>query len=340
MSKIIHTVKPGEYPSLMFQNVCGTTNSFCNSTGFSKYKTIGPSWRSTINSWCDINYWTGDILEVYCPVTTTNTLPICESTRTIIQGDTIYFTIDDGPTDSQPRILKALSDSGVKATFFDTAVNAYKYIYSPLYLANTLKAGHFLASHGDTHYIHGSNCNYNLSQINPYCNITKKSADMLSGATKMFALLNEAYNQKLITQTEYNLGKDMYFKYSRLPCTNSFETNYLRSLLPDNDISDRLGVLSDLLNASTVFPNFCRPVSYGTWNVYGWDTLNNNGSRFDTCSFIKDIENAFKNPHKSQKVIVLFHTWDITDDVTQLRLTNVLTFLKKKGYQFSTINSY
>lgn len=59
---------------------------------------------------------------------------------------TIYLTFDDGPSPNTPKILKILSDNGVKATFF--VKNGGKYNH---YMKDIVDQGHTIALHTYTH---------------------------------------------------------------------------------------------------------------------------------------------------------------------------------------------
>lgn len=59
---------------------------------------------------------------------------------------TVYLTFDDGPSPNTPKILKILSDNGVKATFF--VKNGGK--YNP-YMKDIVDQGHTIALHTYTH---------------------------------------------------------------------------------------------------------------------------------------------------------------------------------------------
>ena len=63
-------------------------------------------------------------------------------------GDQLWLTIDDGPTDDTPAILDVLDARGVKATFFVKGVLARQ---RPDLIRAITDRGHGICNHSDTH---------------------------------------------------------------------------------------------------------------------------------------------------------------------------------------------
>jgi peptidoglycan-N-acetylglucosamine deacetylase len=69
-------------------------------------------------------------------------------TRFRTEGNEVWLTIDDGPTDDTPAVLSLFARHGVKATFFVKGVLAQEH---PHFVEAILAAGHSVANHSQTH---------------------------------------------------------------------------------------------------------------------------------------------------------------------------------------------
>lgn len=87
-----------------------------------------------------------------------------------VKPNTIAFTIDDGPTEHTPELLKALKEAGIVATFYVNAANVLKDPEGkPLdsvvpFIKDIYEAGHEIGSHTYNHACRTQTCKLNNPQ--------------------------------------------------------------------------------------------------------------------------------------------------------------------------------
>ncbi|OQS06397.1 Amino Acid/Auxin Permease (AAAP) Family [Thraustotheca clavata] len=312
------------------------------------------------------------------PATDIPTKPTCPSSRNAVPGDTVFMTIDDGPSvKGRMNLLMALAQINQTISFFESSYNfcGPETFYeqslqcvepSPYHevtdlFAYTIKQGHFLAAHSDTHYYD------NVTALCEYATIEKRTKidpqyescgntpveDMVRGALRIQTALN---NDTLWdNDQEYSLYQQAMtniWTYARLPCTSAWRLpNYSKTtLLGGKDAApEESKARNDV--ADTMFSGSvpCRNETYQgkPWMTIGWDVEWRWQSLTDMeaakCSMFKTIEGNFawsgRDQQRKQEVVVLGHDYHYDTSAKSKMYRDLIVELKLHGYKMDTVNN-
>ncbi|RHY90624.1 hypothetical protein DYB37_006418 [Aphanomyces astaci] len=313
----------------------------------------------------------------------------CGSTRKAKPGDTVYITIDDGPSiGGRANLLMAMNQLNTREghvppvylTFFESGYNFCADATSSITsmqcaptafdnaterLAWTVKAGHTIGAHSDTHFYDDGAANCNYVKKNPLTVIEDGmeacgnaiTSDFVRGAKHVEAGLQSA-NAYSTDADKALLDKAIHdlWSYVRLPCSNAWKlpggfsaSSGFRVVDSQAERSARLGA-ADAMFAGTL-P--CRnPLYQGKpWSSFGWDAewkLGRGGVLLDAnrekCNVVNNIANAFdlkaNRGLNKNAVVLLTHDYffDTLDKAMVMR--DVIAELQLVGYAFSTIDKY
>ena len=114
-------------------------------------------------------------------------------TRAATQVKIVAVTIDDGPHDkATPRMLEALRDTGIKATFFILGKSAEEY---PDLVRQAIADGHEIATHG---YSHRNMARMSRAECEEEWEKTDRILTELGAEVKLFRPPGGAYGEVLI----------------------------------------------------------------------------------------------------------------------------------------------
>ncbi|CAK4666529.1 hypothetical protein LEN26_016062 [Aphanomyces euteiches] len=319
------------------------------------------------------------------PVPTTATCGIPRKAKS--PNEIVYLTVDDGPSDvgriNLLSVLEQLNNrtdsSGKRVTpaYISFMESGYNFCGSGSAIVNlectkeaydealsglvwTIKQGHVIAAHSDTHFYDPSAglCNYvkmnAITKIEPkYAQCGKDpAADMVRGALRLdSALNNETYWETDAERAAWKKAISTLWLYARLPCTNTWK-------LPGVDIMTGLGQqelgaekdarakTGDLLYAGKLpCRNETKP-----WNIIGWDTEWRldakalNDTQKEKCGVVKDITDQFdrkdKVGPKPNNVVLLTHDYFFSDMAKATIFRDVIVELQQLGYTLGTIDQY
>ncbi|RHY25964.1 hypothetical protein DYB32_007983 [Aphanomyces invadans] len=319
------------------------------------------------------------------PIPTSTT---CNGARTAKPGETVFITIDDGPAASgRANILMAMHQLNtartgpppVYLTFFESGYNfcgdttntISKLQCTPDVFDNatarmvwTVKAGHTLGAHSDTHFYDdgASNCNYiktNAATViedsMTTCGNTIAS-DFVRGAKHVENALQAANAWSTDADKEL-LAKAIHdiWSYVRLPCSNAWKlpggfsfSSGFRAVDTQAERAARLGAADDMFAGTLPCRN---PLYQGKpWSSFGWDAewkLGRGGSvdsSRETCNVVHTIAHAFDQKENrglnKNAVVVLTHDYFFDTLDKALVLRDVIHELQLLGYSFSTIDKY
>jgi peptidoglycan/xylan/chitin deacetylase (PgdA/CDA1 family) len=127
---------------------------------------------------------------------------------TIYQGNAndkkVAITFDDGPSPVwTPRILDALRESGVKATFFMLGQHVHKY---PHIARRVAAEGHTIGNHG---YAHSVMLYYTVSEIEEEIQYTQQVIRQVTGVTTRYFRPPKAWLRRVIKKTIQAMGYEI-----------------------------------------------------------------------------------------------------------------------------------
>ncbi|CAK5220311.1 unnamed protein product [Aphanomyces euteiches] len=322
----------------------------------------------------------------FSPVPTTATCGIPRRAKSA--NEIVYLTIDDGPSVSgRLNLLSVLeqinnrTDSSGKRvtpayiTFMESGYNfcgpqtaniinldcakgAYEEALSGLVW--TIKQGHVIAAHSDTHFYDPSAgfCNYlkmnAITKIEPkYAQCGKDpAADMVRGALRLdSALNNETYWETDAERAAWKKAISTLWLYARLPCTNTWKLPGVDTVIglrredqgAEKDARMKTGDL--LLGGKLPCRNETKP-----WNVIGWDAewrldaKTTYDIQKEKCNVVKDITNQFDRKDKwgpkPNNVVLLTHDHFFADMFKATIFRDVIVELQQLGYTLGTIDQY
>ncbi|OQR95284.1 hypothetical protein ACHHYP_00135 [Achlya hypogyna] len=311
------------------------------------------------------------------PATDIPTKPTCPSTRKVQPGDTVFMTIDDGPSiRGRKNLLTALQQINQTISFFESSYNfcgsetfyeqelrcqePSPYAEITDLFAYTIKAGHFLAAHSDTHYYDNVTelCEYakmaQFTKIDPQyesCGNTPV-ADMVRGALRIQTALNNASlwdNDQEFSM--YQQAMTSIWTYARLPCTSAWRLpGYSKTTLLGNKdaLQPEAGARNDVADAMWKGNLPCRNETFQNkpWSTIGWDVEWRWESLTDMqaskCAMFKTIEGNFawsgRDQQRKQEVIVLGHDYHYDTTAKASMYRDLLVELKLHGYALDTVN--
>ncbi|CAK4397974.1 unnamed protein product [Aphanomyces euteiches] len=295
------------------------------------------------------------------PVPTTSTCGIPRKAKS--PNEIVYLTVDDGPSDvgriNLLSVLEQLNNrtdsSGKRVTpaYISFMESGYNFCGSGSAIVNlectkeaydealsglvwTIKQGHVIAAHSDTHFYDPSAglCNYvkmnAITKIEPkYAQCGKDpAADMVRGALRLDSALNNE-----------TTGKPM----RNLPGVDIMTGLGQQELGAEKDARAKTG---DLLYAGKLpCRNETKP-----WNIIGWDTEWRldakalNDTQKEKCGVVKDITDQFdrkdKVGPKPNNVVLLTHDYFFSDMAKATIFRDVIVELQQLGYTLGTIDQY
>ncbi|CAK4099943.1 unnamed protein product [Aphanomyces euteiches] len=295
------------------------------------------------------------------PVPTTATCGIPRKAKS--PNEIVYLTVDDGPSDvgriNLLSVLEQLNNrtdsSGKRVTpaYISFMESGYNFCGSGSAIVNlectkeaydealsglvwTIKQGHVIAAHSDTHFYDPSAglCNYvkmnAITKIEPkYAQCGKDpAADMVRGALRLDSALNNE-----------TTGKPM----RNLPGVDIMTGLGQQELGAEKDARAKTG---DLLYAGKLpCRNETKP-----WNIIGWDTEWRldakalNDTQKEKCGVVKDITDQFdrkdKVGPKPNNVVLLTHDYFFSDMAKATIFRDVIVELQQLGYTLGTIDQY
>ncbi|KAF0727746.1 hypothetical protein Ae201684P_004863 [Aphanomyces euteiches] len=303
------------------------------------------------------------------PVPTTATCGIPRKAKS--PNEIVYLTVDDGPSDvgriNLLSVLEQLNNrtdsSGKRVTpaYISFMESGYNFCGSGSAIVNlectkeaydealsglvwTIKQGHVIAAHSDTHFYDPSAglCNYvkmnAITKIEPkYAQCGKDpAADMVRGALRLDSALNNETTGKPMRNVRRGRKPSR-----RCGCT-------LVCLAPtqlgaEKDARAKTG---DLLYAGKLpCRNETKP-----WNIIGWDTEWRldakalNDTQKEKCGVVKDITDQFdrkdKVGPKPNNVVLLTHDYFFSDMAKATIFRDVIVELQQLGYTLGTIDQY
>ncbi|OQR85325.1 hypothetical protein ACHHYP_11935 [Achlya hypogyna] len=292
-------------------------------------------------------------------------------------GETVYITLDDGPSmRSRKFLLQALAQIQERITFYESSYNICPQV-GGLTLdcddsaktatieawAWTIKGGHMLAAHSDSHMYDPSTgfCDYgkmstrnNVPPQYAACG-TSPVSDIVRGALRFqetMALADDALWETTEERAAFDKQLHNMWTYARLPCSNVWRMNggYKADSgwgheTPAAEKATRIGV-ADALFAGT---NTCKPEALQgqPWVTTGWDVewswKELKDPQAEKCRMVQVIENEFsrkgRDPQRTSTVVVLGHDYhyDTLEKATMMR--DLIVELKLRGYAMDTIDN-
>ncbi|KAF0695207.1 Aste57867_13971 [Aphanomyces stellatus] len=298
--------------------------------------------------------------------------------------ETAYLTVDDGPSPSgRLFLLRALDQINQRpnapkayVTFMESGYNFCGYdtvsmtnlkcdpkVYEPA-LENqvwTIKAGHVIAAHSDTHFYDASSGFCNYVKMNKATVIEEKykkcgtdqAADIVRGASRITeALTNESLWDTDAERALQERAIKTLWQYARLPCTNMWKVNGFETVFGlrredggvEGDARKATGV--KLFGGKMDCKNDTKP-----WNVIGWDAewrvdaKTVYDSQKEKCRVVQDIVNQFDNKWKvmnahQDQVVLLTHDYFFADPPKAAMFRDVIVELQFLGYTIGTIDNY
>ncbi|KDO26070.1 hypothetical protein SPRG_08724 [Saprolegnia parasitica CBS 223.65] len=311
------------------------------------------------------------------PATDIPTKPTCPSSRKAEKGDTVFMTLDDGPSiKGRKNLLTALAQINQTISFFESSYNfcgpetfyeqelrcesPSPYSEVTDLFAYTIKAGHFLAAHSNTHYYN------NQSALCEYANMAKFTkidaqyescgntpvADMVRGALRIQTALN---NESLWDNDKefamYQKAMSSIWTYARLPCTSAWRLpGYQKTtLLGHKDaMQPEAGARNEVADAMFRGSLPCRNETFQSqpWYSIGWDVEWRWESLSDMqaakCAMFKTIEGNFawggRDAQRKQEVVVLGHDYHYDTPAKAKMFRDLLVELKLHGYALDTVD--
>ncbi|RHY55842.1 hypothetical protein DYB34_012538 [Aphanomyces astaci] len=305
------------------------------------------------------------------------TAPTCGIRKAKSAKEVVYMTVDDGPSPSgRLNLLNAMDQlnnrtnkAAAYVTFIESGYNfcgqggtiftlqCYSAAYdtSLQLLVWTIKAGHMIAAHSDSHFYDANAgiCNYVTMPLvtkveDKYAKCGNDTwSDMVRGALRIDeALANETLWETDADRAAHKRAVSTLWSYARLPCTNvageSSETGLFK------EVTDRD---ARLLTADKLFEGKleCKPDTK-PWLSMGWDAewqLDANATydaQKEKCKVAQDIVNHFDNKGKTgpreDHVVLLTHDYFFADEAKASIFRDVVAELQMLGYTIGTLDQY
>ncbi|OQS00562.1 hypothetical protein ACHHYP_03417 [Achlya hypogyna] len=308
------------------------------------------------------------------PVPTTLSCPAPR--RATQPKDTVYITLDDGPSiDSRENILQALALIPERVTFFESSYNICPQEGGLTLDCNdsaktatieawswTIKGGHMLAAHSDSHMFDPSTglCDYGKMSA---CNVvppqytacgTSPVSDMVRGALRFqetMALADDSLWETAEERAAFEKQRRNMWMYARLPCSNvwrmagGYNADGGWGDTPAAETATRIGV-ADALFAGT---NVCKPdeLQGQPWVSVGWDVewiwTELKDPQAEKCRMVQVVENEFdrggRDVQRANAVVVLGHDYHYNTLEKATMLRDLIVELKLRGYAIDTIDN-
>ncbi|RHY84772.1 hypothetical protein DYB35_014103 [Aphanomyces astaci] len=288
------------------------------------------------------------------------TAPTCGIRKAKSAKEVVCMTVDDGPSPSgRLNLLNAMDQlnnrtnmEAAYVTFIESGYNfcgqetnsiftlqcsSAAYDTALQLLVWTIKAGHMIAAHSDSHFYDANAGFYTWS-------------DMVRGALLIDdALANETLWETDADRAAHKRAVSTLWSYARLPCTNAWrlpgessETG-LRKEDPDRD--------ARLLTADKLFGGKleCKPDTK-PWLSMGWDAewrldaKTTYDAQKEKCKVAQDIVNQFDNKGKAgpreDHVVLLTHDYFFADEAKASIFRDLVAELQMLGYTIGTLDQY
>ncbi|EQC37909.1 hypothetical protein SDRG_04927 [Saprolegnia diclina VS20] len=319
-------------------------------------------------------------LPPYTPLSPVPTAISCPRGRQVKAGETVYMTMDDGPSVvGRQNLLEALDQTPFKVTFFESGYNfcgpetKYELTLQCKPEAKpkitelsvwTIKKGHVLASHSDTHFYDEASTKCEYAKMAALTKIADKYASCGSDATSDFVRgalhFQEAWANDTLWDTKEELAQyarqlSNIWSLARLPCTNVWRVpgkNYKWSLYGAESGAEqtlRTGIADQLVGGSHLA---CKNETFQgkPWAVFGWDI----DWRWDKdhmrdldaekCRIVQAVEHNFDGPNKDGArrlgVVVLAHDYHYSTKALATMFRDTIVELKLRGYNIDTMDNY
>ncbi|CAK5220308.1 unnamed protein product [Aphanomyces euteiches] len=324
------------------------------------------------------------------PLTPVPTTTTCDSTfrRAKSPNEVVYITIDDGPSASgRINLLNVLTqinnrtdkagkpvtpayvsfmESGynfcgpetIDMTMLQCVPGAYEQARRSLVW--TIKAGHTICAHSDTHFYDATSgfCNYQKMNAQTkieaqYLNCGNTTAsDFVRGALRVqTALDNETLWETDDDRAAWKKAISTLWTYARLPCTNEWILPGVRTVTglrredqgAEGDLRMKTG---DMMFAGKLpCKNDTKP-----WYSIGWDAewrldaKTTYDNQKEKCRVVKDITNQFDRKDKwgpkPSNVVLLTHDYFFLDMAKATIFRDIIVELQLLGYTMGTIDKY
>ncbi|RHY57371.1 hypothetical protein DYB30_005129 [Aphanomyces astaci] len=312
------------------------------------------------------------------------TAPTCGITRKAKSAkEVVYMTVDDGPSPSgRLNLLNAMdqlnnstSKEAAYVTFIESGYNfcgqetdaivnlkcnPAAYDSALQLLVWTIKAGHMIAAHSDSHFYdaRAGFCNYVTMPLvtkveDKYAKCGKDTwSDMVRGALRIDdALANETLWETDADRAAHKRAVSTLWSYARLPCTNVWRLPGVTSVTGLR--KEDLGPERDLrmLTAEKLFGGKleCKPDTK-PWFAIGWDAewrldaKATYDAQKEKCKVAQDIVNQFDNKWKAgprgDHVVLLTHDYFFADVAKASIFRDVVAELQLLGYTIGTLGQY
>ncbi|RHY25962.1 hypothetical protein DYB32_007984 [Aphanomyces invadans] len=313
------------------------------------------------------------------------TAPTCGISRKAKSSkETVYMTVDDGPSPgSRLNLLNAMDQLNNRpnkvapayVTFLESGYNfcgqetdaiinlqcnAAAYDTALQLLVWTIKAGHMIAAHSDSHFYDAKAgfCNYRT--MNAATKIEDKFAkcgkdpwsDIVRGALRIdMALSNETLWENDAEVAAYKRAVSTLWSYARLPCTNVWRLPDVTSVtgLRKEDLGPERDIR--MMTAEKLFGGKleCR-ADTKPWFVMGWDAewrmdaKATYDAQREKCRVVQDVVNQFDSKWKvgprGDHVVLLTHDYFFADVAKASMFRDVIAELQFLGYTIGTLDQY
>ncbi|RHY32599.1 hypothetical protein DYB25_013905 [Aphanomyces astaci] len=306
------------------------------------------------------------------------TAPTCGIRKAKSAKEVVYMTVDDGPSQSgRLNLLNAMDQlnnrknkEAAYVTFIESGYNfcdldsnsilnlkcnSTAYDTALQLVVWTIKAGHMIAAHSDSHFYDANAgiCNYVTMPLvtkveDKYAKCGNDTwSDMVRGALRIEeALANETLWETDADRAAHKRAVSTLWSYARLPCTNvageSSETGLFK------EVTDRD---ARLLTADKLFEGKleCKPDTK-PWLSMGWDAewrldaKATYDAQKEKCKVAQDIVNHFDNKGKAgpreDHVVLLTHDYFFADEAKASIFRDVVAELQMLGYTIGTLDQY
>ncbi|RHY83383.1 hypothetical protein DYB35_012552 [Aphanomyces astaci] len=311
------------------------------------------------------------------------TVPTCGIRKAKSAKEVVYITLDDGPSPSgRLNLLNAMDQlnnrTGTEAAYVSFIESGYNfcgqesnaivnlqcnpaaYDTALQLLVWTIKAGHMIAAHSDSHFYDANArlCNYVTMSLvtkveDKYAECGKDPwSDMVRGALRIDdALANEMLWETDADRAAHKRAVSTLWSYARLPCTNVWRLPGVESETGLRE--EALGPERDtrLLTADKLFEGKleCKPDTK-PWFVLGWDvewSLDAEATydaQMEKCKVAQDIVDQFDKKWKpgpsEDHVVLLTHDYFFVDEAKASIFRDVIAELQLLGYTIGTLDQY
>ncbi|OQR85330.1 hypothetical protein ACHHYP_11936 [Achlya hypogyna] len=317
-------------------------------------------------------------LPPYVAVSPTPTTKSCPPGRQAKPGETVYMTVDDGPSIvGRQNLLEALDQIHAKASFFESG---YNLCGSETRFAQTqqcqsgarskitelsvwtIKLGHMLAAHSDTHFYDAvtTKCDYGkmAAAIKVEDGLARCGHDPIADFVRGAIHFEDVWrNATLWDTTEelalYERQHRNLWTFARLPCTDiwrmphykaaSFGSESAAEKSLRTDIAEQLASGAKLTCKNETFSGL--PWTVMGWDVeWRWDSSQLKDLAAEKCRIVQAIEKNFDAPTKDaarrKGVVLLAHDFHYSTKELAAMFRDTIVELRLRGYAIDTVDNY